>query len=97
MKKFDKEIVDNFCSTRSKIWARCREINEYYYNSDLWKKGIHYMCDFYIDTGNNTIEIYEGAHGQDLCFNLDDFFDNERLIKAIEEDIKEYKEEHGML
>lgn len=89
MKKFSKEIVDTFNSCYSKIWRRCREITEYYYNSGLWIKGIHYICDF---DGNNTIEICEGAHGQDLCFDLDDFYDNERLIKAIEEDIKEYKE-----
>ena len=90
--KFSNNIIKLYESSRSHIWRRCLEIAEYYYKSGLWIKGIHYISDFYISY--DKIEIFEQAHGCDLEFYLDDFNDDEKLLKAIENDIKEYKEEH---
>lgn len=89
MEKITKEDINIYYSIESKIHKRCRDIGEYYYNAGLWSRGINYVCGFSIE--ENKIEIYEGAHGMDLSFNLEDFFDDEKLIKAIEKDIEESK------
>lgn len=86
MNNFSKEIVDQYLSTYSKIWARCKEVAEYYYESGLWIKGIHYISDF--DISDGIITIIEQAHGQDLEFKLEDFIDNTKLEEAIRKDIE---------
>lgn len=87
MNEFSKETVDQYLSLYSKIWARCKEIAKYYYESGLWIKGIHYISDFEIYDG--TITIIEQAHGCDLEFKIEDFLDDTKLEEAIKKDIKE--------
>lgn len=90
--QFEKKDIDIYESSRSKIWRRCQDIAQYYYDSGLWIKGIHYISDFYINY--DTIEIFEQAHGCDLEFKLEDFVNDEKLIIAIKNDIEEYKKEY---
>ena len=87
MNEFPKEILDQYLSSYSQIWARCKEVAEYYYEFGLWIKGIHYISDFEIY--GETITIIEQAHGCDLEFSLEDFIDPHKLEEAIRKDIKE--------
>lgn len=89
MEKITKEEVNNYCSLEGKIFRRCKDIGEYYFEDGLWKRGINYICGFNII--EDKIEIFEGAHGMDLEFNLEDFYNDEELIKAIKKDIEESK------
>ena len=83
--KVSKPFMDLYLSMRSEIWRRCQNIAECYYDAKLWTKGINYITNF--DIEDDKIIIYEGAHGMDLEFELEDFFDNEKLESSIIEDI----------
>lgn len=86
---FSKETITKYLSERSKIWGRCREITEYYYEAKLWIRGINYISE--IDVTPEKVVIYEGAHGCDLEFRMEDFIDTPRLLEAIHQDIEEYQ------
>lgn len=87
MIEFPKEILDQYLSSYSQIWARCKEIAEYYYKSGLWIRGINYISNFGVYDG--MITIIEQPHGCDLEFGIEDFIDPHKLEEAIKKDIEE--------
>lgn len=86
--KITKTDIDTYNNIYVFIWKRCKEIAEYYYNSGLYKRGIHYISGF--DIYDNKITIFEQSHGQDLEFDMDDFIDDKKLKIAIKNDIIDY-------
>lgn len=80
--KCSKPFIDLYFSMRSAIMDRCKEVAKFYYESGIWNEKDDYVSNFVIE--DNTIIIYGGPKNSYLCeFDLEDFYDNDKLEEAI--------------
>lgn len=80
--KCSKQFIDLYLSMRSEIMKRCEEIAKFYYRAKIWTKENDYITNFIIE--DDKIYIYGGPKDSYLVeFDLEDFFDNEKLEEAI--------------